>query len=264
MSLTVTYKDNKFSLVGKDGRTYDVSAAQQQQWQQTLNGLATQHGLKDAQDLLNKGTVAVPEAGDSQWRMGTEAGIAPQNINASVVALNEHIGNPDLIQTYRPGDLTPDFVMLPVPPEPILGSDAPAGMPTPKADTSSPQAFGASLARAPDEATRNQWIDSYFKDSKDPKKTANELLELDFGKDSQGNSINRSVRREIINTYVADMKPGEQLQALKDLAQKDWKLNGNGKGIDVQIDTDIWAVGDKLGIPRNDLPINKDVPLEVE
>src|SRR5687767_11225619 len=114
MSLTVTYKDNKFSLVGKDGRTYDVSAAQQQQWQQTLNGLATQHGLKDAQDLLNKGTVAVPEAGDSQWRMATEAGIAPQDINASVVALNDQIGNPDLIEAYHPGDVNPDFVMLPV------------------------------------------------------------------------------------------------------------------------------------------------------
>lgn len=261
MSLTVTYKDNKFSLVGKDGKAHEVSPAQQQQWQQTLNGLATQHGLKDAQDLLNKGTVAVPEAGDSQWRMATEAGIAPQDINASVVALNEHIGNPDLIQTYRPGDLTPDFVMLPVPPEPILGSDAPAGMPTPRPpDTSSPQAFGASLARAPDEATRNQWIESYFKDSKDPKKTANELLQLDFGKDSKGNDINRSVRREIIRTSVADMKPGEQLKALKDLAETDWKKNGNGEGIDVQIDTDILAVAKELGFSRDQVgTINEGV-----
>ena len=144
MSLTVTYKDNKFSLVGKDGRTYEVSAAQQQQWQQTLNGLATQHGLKDAQDLLSKGTVAVPEAGDLQWRMATEAGIAPQDINASVVALNEQIGNPDLIHTYRDGDLTPDFVMLPVPPERPARMRRPAAAAKP--DTSSPEKFAAEPA----------------------------------------------------------------------------------------------------------------------
>lgn len=255
MSLTVTYKDNKFSLVGKDGRTYDVSAAQQQQWQQTLNGLATQHGLKDAQDLLSKGTVAVPEAGDSQWRMGTEAGIAPQNINASVVALNEHIGNPDLIQTYRPGDLTPDFVMLPVPPEeePILGSDAPAGMPAPTPGNTDPAKFAQMLAKEPDEKKRAGLIDGYFKASDDPKKTANELLQLDFGKDSEGKDINPSVRREIISTYVEGKKPGEQLQALKDLAEVNWKD-------DVAVDTQILAVAKELGFSRDQIgTINEGV-----
>jgi hypothetical protein len=250
MSLTVTYKDNKFSLVGKDGRTYDVSAAQQQQWQQTLNGLATQHGLKDAQDLLNKGTVAVPEAGDSQWRMATEAGIAPQNINASVVALNEHIDNPDLIQTYRPGDLTPDFVMLPVPPEeePILGSDAPAGMPAPTPGNTKPADFAQMLAKEPDEKKRAGLIDGYFKASDDPKKTANDLLKLDFGKD-----INESVRREIIRTSVEGKKPGEQLQALKDLAEVNWKD-------DVAVDTQILAVAKELGFSRDQVgTINEGV-----
>ena len=257
MSLTVTYKDNKFSLVGKDGRTYEVSAAQQQQWQQTLNGMAARHHLKDAQDLLSKGTVAVPEAGDSQWRMATEAGIAPQDINASVVALNNQIGNPDLIHTYHDGDLTPDFVMLPVPPETETtpGSDAPAGTPAPTPGNTKPADFAAMLAKEPDEKKRAGLIDGYFKASDDPKKTANELLKLDFG-----NANNRSVRREIIRTSVEGKKPGEQLQALKDLAQTDWKINGNGENIDVQVDTDILAVATELGFTRDQLgTINEGV-----
>jgi len=250
MSLTVTYKDNKFSLVGKDGKAHEVSAAQQQQWQQTLNGLATQHGLKDAQDLLSKGTVAVPEAGDSQWRMATAAGIAPQDINASVVALNDQIANPDLIQTYHEGDLTPDFVMLPVPPkeEPIPGSDAPAGMPAPTPGNTKPADFAQMLAKEPDEKKRSGLIGGYFKASDDPKKTANDLLKLDFG-----DANNRSVRREIIRTYVDGKKPGEQLQALKDLAQTDWKKNGDGDSIDVQIDTDILAVAKELGFSKDQI-----------
>jgi hypothetical protein len=255
MSLTVTYKDNKFSLVGKDGRTYDVSAAQQQQWQQTLNGLATQHGLKDAQDLLNKGTVAVPEAGDSQWRMGTEAGIAPQNINASVVALNEHIGNPDLIQTYRPGDLTPDFVMLPVPPE-KPATDTPA---TPKPDTSSPKAFADSLKTAPDDKTRNQWINDYVNGAKDPLNAVIDLLPLTFDEKDNG-----PYRQQIISAYVhrvAGDNKDQQKNALAPLAERNW-TNGD-KNVDTAVDYDIWAVGKKLGIPRDQLPINKDVPMDV-
>ena len=57
-----------------------------------------------------------------KWRQGIQS--------ALLVALNEHIGNPDLIHTYRPGDLTPDFVMLPVPPEKPATDTPPA---TPKA-----------------------------------------------------------------------------------------------------------------------------------
>ena len=257
MSLTVTYKDNKFSLVGKDGRTYEVSAAQQQQWQQTLNGMATQHGLKDAQDLLSKGTVAVPEAGDSQWRMATEAGIAPQDINASVVALNDQIPNPDLIHTYHDGDLTPDFVMLPVPPE-KPASDTP--QPAPKADTSSPEKFAASLKTAPDEKTRNQWINDYINSAKDPLDAVTKLLPQTFDDKNNG-----PYRQQIISAYVhrvAGDNKEAQKNALKPLAEKNWMAGD--KNIDVQIDTDIWAVGKKLGIPRDQLPINKDVPLEVK
>lgn len=257
MSLTVTYKDNKFSLVGKDGRTYEVSAAQQQQWQQTLNGLATQHGLKDAQDLLSKGTVAVPEAGDSQWRMATEAGIAPQNINADVVALNDQISNPDLIQTYHDGDLTPDFVMLPVPPEKPPGSDTPA---QPKPDTSSPEKFAASLKTAPDEKTRNQWINDYINSAKDPLDAVTKLLPLTFDEKDNG-----PYRQQIISAYVhrvAGDNKDQQKNALAPLAERNWTVGD--KNIDTAVDYDIWAVGKKLGIPRDQLPINKDVPMEVK
>lgn len=257
MSLTVTYKDNKFSLVGKDGRTYEVSAAQQQQWQQTLNGMAARHHLKDAQDLLSKGTVVVPEAGDSQWRMATEAGIAPQDINASVVALNDQIANPNLIHTYHDGDLTPDFVMLPVPPE-KPASDTP--QPAPKADTSSPEKFAASLKTAPDEKTRNQWINDYVNNAPDPLDAVTKLLPQTFDDEDNG-----PYRQQIISAYVhrvAGDNKEEQKNALKPLAERNWMAGD--KNIDVQIDTDIWAVGHKLGIPRDQLPINKDVPLEVK
>jgi hypothetical protein len=257
MSLTVTYKDNKFSLVGKDGRTYDVSAAQQQQWQQTLNGLATQHGLKDAQDLLSKGTVAVPEAGDSQWRMGTEAGIAPQDINSSVVALNEHIGNPDLIHTYHDGDLKPDFVMLPVPPE-KPASDTP--QPAAKPDTSSPEKFAASLQAAPDQETRNRWINDYVNGAKDPLDAVSKLLPQNFDTKDNG-----PCRQQIINAYVNRVAGGnkdQQTNALKILAEKTWTDSSN-KNIDTDIDYDIWAVGNHHKIPRDQLPINEAVPMDV-
>jgi hypothetical protein len=256
MSLTVTYKDNKFSLVGKDGRTYQVTAAQQQQWLQTLNGLATQHGLKDAQDLLSKGTVEVPEAGDSQWRMATEAGIAPDQINAKVVGLNQQIGNPDLIHTYRPGDLTPDFVMLPVPPENAPASDKPPAVAKP--DTSSPETFAASLKAAPDAKTRNQWISDYINNAPDPFDAATKLLSQNFDKD------NGPCRQQIVSAYVdrvAGSNKDKQIDALKPLADKNW--TAGDKNIDTQIDYDIWAVAKKLGIPRDKLPINKDVPMDV-
>ncbi|MGO1073886.1 hypothetical protein [Inquilinus sp. CA228] len=258
MSLTVTFRDNKFSLVGKDGRTYEVSAAQQQQWQQTLNGLATQHGLRDAQDLLSQGTVAVPEAGDSQWRMATEAGIAPQDINASVVALNDQISNPNLIHAYHEGDLTPDFVMLPVPPETPPGSDTPA---QPQPDTSSPETFAASLKTAPNPETRNQWINDYINSADDPLDAVTRLLPQTFDEENNG-----PYRQQIIRAYV-DRVVGtggtkeRQTNALRPLAEKTWMADN--QNIDLQVDYDIWAVGKDLGIPRDQLPINKDVPLDV-
>jgi len=261
MSLTVTYKDNKLSLVGKDGRTHEVNAAQQQQWMQTLDGLAKQHQLKDAKELLSQGTVEVPEAGDSQWRMATEAGIAPENINATVVALNDQIANPDLIQTYHEGDLKPDFVMLPVAPEkePIPGSDAPAGMPAPTPGNTKPPEFAAMLAKEPDEKKRASLVDGYFKAAKDPKElrsTLDGLLKEDFG------ANNQSVRREIIRTYVNQAthgKGGDQLQTLKDLAEFDWK-NGKGESIDVPVDTQILAVAKELGFTKDQIPnLNKGV-----
>jgi hypothetical protein len=254
MSLTVTYKDNKFSLVGKDGRTYEVNAAQQQQWQQSLNGLAQQHGLKDAQDLLKQGTVEVPEAGDSQWRMATEAGVAPDKINSTVVALNEHIGNPDLIQTYHDGDLKPDFVMLPVPPE---GADAKPDEPKP--DTSTPAKFAASLQAAPDQKTRNQWINDYVNGAKDPLDAVTKLLPQNFDTKDNG-----PCRQQIIHAYVNRVAGGnkeQQTNALKSLAERNWTIGD--KNIDVDIDYDIWAVGKTLGIERDKLPINKDVPMDV-
>lgn len=249
MSLTVTYKDNKLSLVGKDGRTYEVNAAQQQQWMQTLDGLAKQHKLKDAQELLSQGTVEVPEAGDSQWRMATEAGVAPDKINSTVVALNDHIGNPDLIQTYHDGDLKPDFVMLPVPPE---GADAKPDEPKP--DTSTPEKFAASLKNAPDPETRTQWINDYISNVPDPLGTVTNLLPRDFGEN------NGPDRQHIIQAYVkrvAGDNKEQQINALKPLAEKNWPTG------DTAIDYDIWAVGKTLGIERDKLPINKDVPMDV-
>lgn len=256
MSLTVTYKDNKLSLVGKDERTYEVNAAQQQQWMQTLDGLAKQHQLKDAKELLSQGTVEVPEAGDSQWRMATEAGIAPKDINGSVVALNDHISNPDLIQTYHEGDLKPDFIMLPVAPE-KPASDTP--QPATKPDTSTPEKFAASLQAAPDQKTRNQWINDYVNSAKDPLDAVSKLLPQNFDTKDNG-----PCRQQIINAYVNRVAGGnkdQQTNALKILAEKTW-MAGN-KNIDVDIDYDIWAVGKKLGIERDKLPINEAVPKDV-
>ncbi|OWJ67243.1 hypothetical protein [Inquilinus limosus] len=256
MSLTVTYKDNKLSLVGKDGRTYEVNAAQQQQWMQTLDGLAKQHQLKDAKELLSQGTVEVPEAGDSQWRMATEAGIAPKDINGSVVALNDHIGNPDLIQTYHEGDLKPDFIMLPVAPE-KPASDTP--QPATKPDTSTPEKFAASLQAAPDQKTRNQWINDYVNSAEDPLDAVTKLLPQNFDTKDNG-----PCRQQIIYAYVnrvAGSNKDQQTNALKPLAERNWTIGD--KNIDGDIDYDIWAVGKKLGIERDKLPINEAVPMDV-
>ncbi|WP_343714946.1 hypothetical protein [Inquilinus sp.] len=252
MSLTVTYKDNKLSLVGKDGRIHEVNAAQQQQWMQTLDGLAKQHQLKDAKELLSQGTVEVPEAGDSQWRMAMEAGIAPENIDATVVALNDQIANPDLIQTYHEGDLKPDFVMLPVAPEqePIPGSDAPAGMPAPTPGNTKPPEFATTLANETDPKKRDGLVDGYFKAADDPKKAVQELLGQDFGNDAD------AIRRKIVHAYLDKVAGGNgdnQLKTLKDLAEFDWK-NGKGESVDVSVDTQILAVAKELGFKKDQIP----------
>lgn len=255
MSLTVSFKNNQLSLTRNGtGAAVAVTPEQQTAWTQKLNALAAQQGMKDANELLSKDTIVVPEEGDSQWKIGEDLGVTPKDIAEAVVPTNVQFTNPDLIQAYHDGDTNPDFVLIPAQPAPDTRDAPPAPA---KADTSSPQAFGASLAKAPDDATRNKWITDYVNGSSaKPMDLAKDLLKLDYGKDNQVD------RRQILRATVdkiAGKDHDKQKQALKDLAEIDWK-NGKNESIDVQIDTDVYAVAKDLGFKRDDIPsINKDV-----
>lgn len=127
MALVVKFDGKTFSLKSADGsQSYNVTPAQSQSWQVALDKQAKMQGYKDVSDLLSKATVTVPNAGDSQYKIADQFGIGVEGAQVMVEG-NVQFANPDLIHTYNEGDLNPDFVTVPVEPEPVLGSDAPAG-----------------------------------------------------------------------------------------------------------------------------------------
>ncbi|EJN06064.1 hypothetical protein [Phyllobacterium sp. YR531] len=132
MAFVVKFDGKSFSLKSADGaQTYNVNPAQQQSWQVALEKQAKQQGFKDTSEMLSKVTVTVPNAGDSQYKIADQFGIGVEGAQVMVEG-NVQFADPDLIHTYNEGDLKPDFVTVPVAPEPILGSDAPAGKPETK------------------------------------------------------------------------------------------------------------------------------------
>lgn len=262
----------------KGGKAREATAEQTQAWVLSLASVQSpnEDPTKLSQDELQKRAsktlseyeVAVPDAaGDSQYRTGYQLGLSDQQIPANIVNINEkYASNPDLIQKFNEGDVDADFVYVDksAVPEQLRSPSAeqPAAAPA-KPDTSSPQAFGASLNNAPDQATRNKWVDDYVGSAENPLEVAKQLLPLTYGKDGQDNG---ATRQHIVRAYVdrvAGSDRGQQQEALKRLAEIDWK-NGKNESIDVPIDYDIWAVGKDLGIPRDQLPINKDVPMDVK
>lgn len=121
MALVVKFDGKSFSLKSIDGaKTYDVTPAQTQSWQTALQQQAQQLGFADTRQMLEKVTVTVPTAGDSQYKIAGQF-IADEPVAnemaAEMVAGNTQFENPDLIQAYHAGDLRPDFVVVPIKPE---------------------------------------------------------------------------------------------------------------------------------------------------
>lgn len=251
----------------KGGKTREANAEQTQAWMISLASVQDPKGdpTKLSQDELQKRAaktlsqyeVAVPDvAGDSQYRTGYQLGLSDRQIQTNIVDVNQqYAANPNLIQKFNEGDVDADFVYVAksAVPEPQRTPNAEQPAAQPKPDTSSPQAFGASLNNAPDQTTRDKWIGDYIAGVGDPLKATQELLPLTYGKEGADNA---AVRQRIVRAYVdrvAGSNKTEQKEALKQLAEINWKN-------DVAIDTDVYAVAKALGFKREDIPnINKDV-----
>lgn len=247
-------KDGKF-IAPKGSQPPPEASAYQQQWQNAVNKAAQATG-KSAEEISKSFNFYVVQEGDSQWQIAQQAHIPDEAIPDYVVGQNVQFQtngrNPDLIYAG-------EVVLIPktnTEPEGKPGSDEPAGgLPPPTTENTKPEEFAKKLAGEPDEGKRSGLIEGYITSSKEPKNTASELLTKDYGNN------NPSVRQKIVSAYISKVAGGDrskQQDALKDLAQVDWKVGD--KNIDVQIDTDIYEAAKKLNFKFEDIPsLNKDV-----
>ncbi len=113
MALTLEVVGKGFRLKSADNkREFDVSQAQAKAWQEILDRRAREQGLKDSDELLANVKVAVPEAGDSQFKIGKDNNLSDADTMLMIDG-NVQFSNPDLINAYHEGSLNPDFVLVP-------------------------------------------------------------------------------------------------------------------------------------------------------
>lgn len=272
MSLTVSFKNNQLSLTRNGtGAAVAVTPEQQTAWTQKLNALAAQQGMKDANELLSKDTIVVPEEGDSQWRIGEDLGITPKDIAEAVVPTNVQFTNPDLIQAYHDGDTNPDFVLIPAEPDPATRDAAPdtTQPPTSIDAKASPSDASKAILAQPDPAKQKAMVDGYLgaqpADKQD--QAAIDLASYDYGKQSD------AVRQMIFTSRVdliRDPDPGKQKTDRKDALDRLAKHNYTPQvhvpeapktdpKLDATVDSTVLRAAEALGYKREDLPdLNKD------
>ncbi|MDI6838845.1 hypothetical protein [Ciceribacter thiooxidans] len=113
MALTLEVVGKGFRLKSADNkREFDVSPAQAKAWQEILDRRAREQGLKNSKELLENVKVAVPEAGDSQFKIGKDNKLSDAD-TMLMIGGNVQFSNPDLINAYHQGSLHPDFVLVP-------------------------------------------------------------------------------------------------------------------------------------------------------
>jgi len=227
--------------------------------------------LKDATDLLKQGTVVVPEEGDSQWRIAQDFGVAPADIANTVVPLNAQFSNPDLIHTYHAGDMNPDFVMLPLPPDAASTSDTPdtAQPPTSIDAKASPSDASRLILAQPDPAKQKAMVDGYIgaqpADKQD--QAAIDLASYDYGQ--QSGAMRQMIftsRAELIKNSDPAKEKTDRKDALDRLAKHDYTPQARvpeapvkDPNFDATVDSAILKAAQGLGYKREDLPdLNKD------
>ncbi len=113
MALTLEVVGKGFRLKSADNkREFDVSPAQAKAWQEILDRRAREQGLKNSEELLANVKIAVPEAGDSQFKIGKDNNLSDADTMLMIDG-NVQFSNPDLINAYHEGSLKPDFVLVP-------------------------------------------------------------------------------------------------------------------------------------------------------
>lgn len=248
MALIVKFDGKSFSLKSLDGsQSFNVTPAQSQSWQIALDKQAKQQGFKDTSDLLKTVVVTVPNAGDSQYKIADQFGIGVDGAQA-MVDMNGQFSNPDLIHTYHEGDLTPDFVTVPVEApveQPPISNKNPDG-PVPPSDEPAGQTDGAKKQAAIDtlknpSATAEQrktaiatYLDGHNGSVDERTKAAVELLNPNenYGSDEK---VRTPKRQQILDVLVEPYKDNEtKKQVFDNLLEHNWTSNTevNDKGMD--------------------------------
>ncbi|ACP23749.1 hypothetical protein NGR_b23040 (plasmid) [Sinorhizobium fredii NGR234] len=134
MAFTLEVVGKGFRLKGADNkREIDVSPAQAKAWQEILDRRAREQGLKNSEELLANVKIAVPEAGDSQFKIGKQYELSDTDTMLMIDG-NVQFANPDLIDAYHEGSLNPDFVLVPT----MQPEGAPSAIDAIKAPASTP------------------------------------------------------------------------------------------------------------------------------
>lgn len=135
MAFTLEVVGKGFRLKSADNkREIDVSPAQAKAWQEVLDRRARDQGLKNSEELLANVKIAVPEKGDSQFKIGKQYALSDAD-TMLMIGGNVQFSNPDLIHAYHEGSLNPDFVLVPT----MQPEGAPAAIDAIKAPASTPE-----------------------------------------------------------------------------------------------------------------------------
>jgi hypothetical protein len=134
MAFTLEVVGKGFRLKSADSkREISASPEQAKAWQEILDRRAREQGLKNSEELLANVKIAVPEAGDSQFKIGKDHGLSDAD-TMLMIGGNVQFANPDLIHAYHQGSLSPDFVLVPT----MQPEGAPAAINMIKTPTSTP------------------------------------------------------------------------------------------------------------------------------
>lgn len=236
MALTLELGKEGLRLKSADSATtFPVSPAQAQSWQAILEKRAKEHGYSDAAELMKTVTIAVPTAGDSQYKIAGDFNLD----NATAAAMvdgNRQFKDPDLIHAYYEGDRKPDFVLVPkasveqaqTADATIAGSDAPAGATDEMKKNTAMETIKNPSARPQErKAAITDYLNGHNSSVEDRTKAAINLLDLN---NNYGNDVDVRTpkRKEILDVLVEPYPDVATRKAIFDtLLEHDWVSRNN-------------------------------------
>ncbi len=217
MAFTLEVVGKGFRLKSADNkREIDVSPKQAKAWQEILDRRAREQGLKNSEELLANVKIAVPEAGDSQFKIGKQYDLSDTD-TMLMIGGNVQFSNPDLIHAYREGSLNPDFVLVPT----MQPEGAPAAIDAIKAPASTPDG-------------RKQTVKTYLdKHSGSAEERTNAAVALMDSRAAFGSpELQTSRLKEIMDVLVEPYEGEDAKKKIVDaLKQHSWSST-DGEGID--------------------------------